>query len=103
MCTPTYVKIDVHNHSEGVCSQLGIVEYHPNVWPGRKLPSSPDTLVVVARLVRMLKTMTVPARQAVGMAMTVSDSNELSKSCPVFEGSCDPAGVTVHDDSTHTH
>jgi len=42
--------------SEGVCSWLGIVEHHQNVWPGRKLPSTTNTSVVVARQVQVLKT-----------------------------------------------
>ena len=35
------LKMDAHNQllfSEGVGSQLGIVECHQNVWPDRKLP-----------------------------------------------------------------
>ena len=35
-----YIKMDAHDQlllAEGVCSQLGIVEYHKDVWPGRKL------------------------------------------------------------------
>ena len=35
-----YIKMDAHDQlllSEGVCSQLGIWEYHKNVWPGREL------------------------------------------------------------------
>ena len=33
MCTPVYIKMDVHDQllSEGVCRQLGIVTYHPDV------------------------------------------------------------------------
>ena len=34
MCTPVYIKMDAHNQlllSEGVCRQLGIVPYHPDV------------------------------------------------------------------------
>ena len=40
--TPVYVKMDAREHqlllSEGVCRQLGIVQYHPQVqmWRGRK-------------------------------------------------------------------
>ena len=73
--TPIYIKMDAHDQlllSEGVCSQLGIVEYHQNVWPGRKLPSTPDTSVV-ARQVRVLRTTTVPAGRAVRVAVTISD------------------------------
>ena len=48
---PIYIKMDAHDQlllSEGNCSQLGIVEYHQNVWPGRKLSSTPDTSVVAS-------------------------------------------------------
>jgi len=40
LCTPIYIKIDAHDQlllAEGVCSQLGIIEYHNYVWPGKKL------------------------------------------------------------------
>ena len=42
LVTPIYIKMDAHDQlllSEGVCSQLGILEYHKNVWPGCKLVS----------------------------------------------------------------
>ena len=38
--TPVYIEMDAHDQlllAEGVCSQLGIVEYHKDVWSGRKL------------------------------------------------------------------
>jgi hypothetical protein len=44
MTTPIYLKMDAHDQlllSEGVCRQLGIISYHPNVeiWRGgRKQP-----------------------------------------------------------------
>ena len=40
LCTPIYIKMDTHDQlllAEGVCSQLGIVEYHKDVWPGTKM------------------------------------------------------------------
>ena len=40
LVTPIYIKIDAHDQlllSEGVCSQLGILECHKNVWPGCEL------------------------------------------------------------------
>ena len=101
LCTPIYIKMDAHDHlllSEGVGSQLVIVEYHQNVWPGRKLPSAPDTSVVVARQVRVLRAKTVPAGQAVNVAVSVSDVNEQSNSGPLLlEGSHDNSGVTMKD------
>ena len=38
MCTPIYIKADAHEQlllSEGVCRQLGILQYHTNVEPWR--------------------------------------------------------------------
>ena len=49
MCTPVYIKIDAQEQlllSEGVCRQLGIICYHPDVKPRgkkRKEPSIPET------------------------------------------------------------
>ena len=43
LLTSVYVKMDAHDQlllSEGVCSQLGILEYHKDVWPGRDLHST---------------------------------------------------------------
>ena len=43
LLTSVYVKMDAHDQlllSEGVCSQLGILEYHKNVWPGCDLQST---------------------------------------------------------------
>ena len=101
LCSPIYTKIDPHEQlllSEGVCSQLGIVEYLQNVWSGRKIPCAPDTSVVVARQVQALRTTTLPAGQAVRVAVTVSDSKEQCKNGPLLlEGSCDTSGVTIHD------
>ena len=86
--TPIYIKMDAHDQlllSEGVCSQLGIVEYHQNVWPGRKLPSTPDTSEsVVARQVRVLRTTTVPAGRTVRVAVTISDSTGESNCSPLM-------------------
>ena len=86
--TPIYIKTDAHDQlllSEGVCSQLGIVEYHQNVWPGRKLPSTLDASIV-ARQVRVLRTTTVPA----GRAVTINDSTRQSSCSPLMlEGSHD--------------
>jgi len=42
LVTPIYIKMDAHDQlllSEGVCSQLGILEYHKNVWQGCELVS----------------------------------------------------------------
>ena len=44
MITPVYIKVDAHDQlllSEGVCRQLGILQYHPSVesWRGGKKKS----------------------------------------------------------------
>ena len=65
---------------------------------GRKLPCAPDTSVVVARQVRVLRTTTLPAGRAVRVVVTVSDSKEQSKSGPLLlEGSCNTSGLTAHN------
>ena len=67
MCTPVYIKMDAHNPlllSEGVCNQLGIVSYHPDV--GSEAPASTavsEEAVVPAVRVCLLRSVSVPARQ----------------------------------------
>ena len=37
---PIYIRMDAQDQlllAEGVCSQLGMVEYHKDVWPGTKM------------------------------------------------------------------
>ena len=70
--TPIYIKMDAHDQlllSEGVCSQLGIVEYHDNVWPGREPETGLETssateaaTVPIIRTfrVRLLELVTIP-------------------------------------------
>ena len=48
MCTPIYIKIDAADQlllSEGVCRQLGVVTFHPNVepWRGRSKKAPGDS------------------------------------------------------------
>ena len=50
MTTPIYIKMDAHDQlllSEGVCRQLGIIEYHPDVetWRGGRRKSSQQSSV----------------------------------------------------------
>ena len=43
MTTPLYIKVDPEEHlllSEGVCQQLGIIRYHPDVEPWRRQKNS---------------------------------------------------------------
>ena len=46
MCTTVYLKMDAHDSlllSEGVCHQLGIISYHPNVEASPSTSSTPTT------------------------------------------------------------
>ena len=69
MCTPVYVKMDAKDQlllSEGVCSQLHIITYHPAV-----NDAQPDTAVhnassvtVPCVIVKLLQTVRVPPFRA---------------------------------------
>ena len=71
----------MHMLAEGVCSQLGIVEYHEDVWPGRKLDmgtekaqqelQSKDAPVLSVKQVRMLRGLTIPAGKAVTIPVAI--------------------------------
>ena len=73
LVTPIYIKMDAHDQlllSEGVCSQLGILEYHKNVWPGRELLSdssarSSEAVVPAVRTfcVSLSEPVTIPANK----------------------------------------
>lgn len=46
MCTPVYLKMNAHDPlllSEGVCHQLGILKYHPDVKPREEMPGLEDS------------------------------------------------------------
>ena len=65
--------------AEGVCSQLGIVEYHQNVWPGKKLQKDAHTggsTVLSVRQVSVLRDITVTAslRKAVMIGVAIQGS-----------------------------
>ena len=80
--TPIYIKMDACDQlllAEGVCSQLGIVEYHQNVWPGKKLQKDActhieDSTVLSVREVSILRDITVPARKAVMIGVAIQGS-----------------------------
>ena len=60
-----------------VCSQLGIVEYHQNVWPGKKLQKDAyigDSTVLSVRQVSVLRDITVPARKAIMTEVAIQGS-----------------------------
>ena len=67
MCTPVYVKMDAHNPlllSEGVCNQLGIISYHPDVesqMPAAAIES--EEAVVPTVRVCLLQSVSIPAGQ----------------------------------------
>ena len=75
--TPIYIKTDAHNQlllSEGVCSQLGIVQYHANVWPGSEpeaaigeesVSVAAKVLIVRTFCVHLLRSIAIPANIAV--------------------------------------
>ena len=49
LVSPIYIKMGAHDQlllSEGVYSQLGILEYYKNVWPGRELLSDSQLVQV---------------------------------------------------------
>ena len=55
MNTPVYIKMDAKEQlllSEGVCHQLGMITYHPDVEP-RKLPSCPREAGPVLRILHV--------------------------------------------------
>ena len=50
MCTPVYIKMDAQDQlllAEGVCRQLGIVSYHPEVETWRGGSKGKDKTVTV--------------------------------------------------------
>ena len=84
--TPVYIKMDAPEQlllSEGVCRQLGILTYHPDVqvWRGGhkkvRTPPQPKAQVPSVR-VRLLKTTRVPPSRAVVVPVR-ADSNLNSK------------------------
>ena len=85
MCSPVYIKADAHEqllHSEGVCRQLGILEYHTSVEPwrgGRKqdqsethanVPSRPEISTLDgSRQTSHTDVQDQPAEQTIGVPM----------------------------------
>ena len=71
MHTPVYIKMDAHDQlllSEGVCRQLDILTYHPDMqlWRGRKKkqPSTQTQAQVPSVSVRLVQTVQVPTQQS---------------------------------------
>ena len=107
LLTPMYIKMDAHNQlllSEGVCSQLGILEYHKNVWPGRQLSETHanqgNITTTEEYQVCLLQSVTIPANKVVSVPIVVvgdgltsepllmEDGKTMSKQCGlIVEGS----------------
>lgn len=84
MRTPIYIKMDAHDQlllSEGVCRQLDIVSYHPDVqvWRGRKKraqPSPADTDVRVPTVrVKLVQSVQVPPEQSTLVQVRLDSPN----------------------------
>ena len=69
MRTPVYVKMDAYDQlllSEGVCRQLGIIQYHPDVWGGSKKKNPVQDTEAKVPLVRvdLVRSVAIPPQQA---------------------------------------
>lgn len=77
--TPVYIKMNAPDQlllSKGICHQLGIISYHPDVevWRGGKLKNkkkTPATAQVPTVHVRLLQTTRVPPHQSAVVAVQV--------------------------------
>ena len=66
MRSPIYIKMDAHDSlllSEGVCSQLGIVSYHPDVESKEPSAVLEEAAVPTVR-VCLLQSVSIPAGQS---------------------------------------
>ena len=77
-----YIKIDAHDQpllSEGVCRQLNILTYHPDVqvWRGRKKqqPSSETQVQVPSVSVCLVQIVQVPPQQSVLVEVRVDGTD----------------------------
>ena len=84
MRTPVYIKMNAHDPlllSEGVCRQLGIVTYHPDVEPKEPVPErSPDSEEAVVPTVRvcLLQSISLPAGQSAVVPVKVEGADKLN-------------------------
>ena len=82
MTTPVYVKMNAKEQlllSEGVCRQLGILSYHPNVKP-RKVtkgdqPSAEGTACVPTVRVKLMQSTRLPANHSTVAEARLTDSD----------------------------
>ena len=114
MCTPVYIKMDAQDQlllAEGVCRQLGIVSYHPEVetWRGGSKGRdnrSDKTVTVPSVRVNMLKSMRVLPNQStlvtvkVDGEVTTSGSLLLQPEEAMAGLLVEESLVTVQDDGT---
>ena len=108
LVTPIYIKMDVHDQlllSEGVCSQLGILEYHKNVWPGRELVTdelntSGEAVVTLVRTfqVSLLEPVIIPANKSTVVPMHVESDTNINSVPLLLEGNgatCKETGLII--------
>ena len=81
MHTPIYIKMDAHDQLllfEGVCRQLDILTYHPDihVWRGRKKQSSSEMQAQVPSVsIRLMQTVQMPPQQSALVEVRVDRTN----------------------------
>jgi len=114
LVSPIYIKMDAHDQlllSEGVCSQLGILEYHKNVWPGCELisdsPAESDKQsvgkatapVVRTYRVSLSEPVTIPANKMSVVSVCVKPNFEVNHDVnPVsllLEATCKGTGLII--------
>ena len=96
LVTSIYIKMDAHDQlllSEGVCSQLGILEYHENVWPGRELLSDSSTTsggatvpLVRTFCVCLPEPVIIPANKTTVVPVRVELDNDINSVPLLLEG-----------------
>ena len=105
LITPIYIKTDVHDQlllSEGVCSQLGILEYHKNVWPGHELGTdvlntSGEAAVTLVRTFRvsLSKPVIIPTNKSTVVPVRVESDTDINSVPLLLEGN----GATCKESS----
>ena len=106
--TPIYIKMNAHDQlllSEGICSQLGILEYHKNVWPGHELLSdssarSSEAVVPAVRIFRvsLSEPVTIPANKTSVVAVRMEFNKDVNSVPLLLEGSgatCKGTGLII--------
>ena len=76
MCTPVYLKMDVHNTpllSEGVCHQLGIISYHPSVVLQQPTKKQQVFSTVPTVCVQLVHSVCLPPQQMIMVTVQVEN------------------------------